>query len=194
MDVHATAVMFPEARFIHVIRDGRDVALSMRRAPESWEPAMGVGLPMAWRAESWRRQVENVRAHRDFLGSRYVEIRFEDLRADVAAAAHALFDFSGIPYDDTVLERVRAGTELSSYSDAVRRHGFRGRGKVGGWQGGFTLRDAVGFNRAAGDLLIELGYERDKGWWRELLPRPLRAASDRHTGYFQSHAPLHFGP
>jgi hypothetical protein len=176
MDVHATAVMFPEARFIHVIRDGRDVALSMRRASESWLPAMGVGLPMAWRAEAWRRQVENVRAHRDLLGSRYLEIRFEDLRADVETAARVLFDFSGIPYDEAVLEGVRAGTELSGYSDGVRQSGFRGSGEVGGWRDAFTLRDAVGFNRAAGDLLIELGYEGDRGWWRELVPRPFRAS------------------
>lgn len=172
LDVHAAAVMFPEARFIHVIRDGRDVALSMRSASESWDASMGVGLPMTWRAEAWRRQVENVRAHRGFLGDRYLEIRFEDLRTDVATAARTVFDFAAIPYDEGVLERIRAGIELSSYSDTVRRSGFRGRGEAGGWRGRFSLRDAVGFNRAAGDLLIELGYEPDRRWWRKLLPRP----------------------
>jgi hypothetical protein len=170
LDVHAAAIMFPEARFVHVIRDGRDVALSMRRASESWNTSMGVGLPMSWRAEAWRRQVENVTAHREYLGSRYLEIRFEDLRADVVATARTLFDFAGIPYDDRVLELVRAGTELSSYSETARLSGFRGAGAIGAWREQFSRRDAIGFNRAAGDLLVELGYERDRSWWRELLP------------------------
>jgi hypothetical protein len=33
-----------------------------------------------------------------------------------------------------------------------------------------TLREAVGFNRAAGHLLVELGYERRGNWWRDFLP------------------------
>ena len=174
LDVYATAIMFPEARFVHVIRDGRDVALSMRRASESWDASMGVGLPMSWRAEAWRRQLENVRAHRDFLGDRYLEIRFEEMRRDVGATARTLFDFSSIPYDDTILAKVQADTALSSYSDNVRESGFRGRGEVGGWRDTFTLREAIGFDRAAGDLLVDLGYERDRSWWRAFLLRPLK--------------------
>jgi Sulfotransferase family len=169
LDVPATAMLFPEARFIHVIRDGRDVALSMRAASESWDASMGVGIPMSWRGEAWRRQVENVRAHRDFLGDRYLEIRFEDIRRDVKDAARRLFEFSEIPYDEGILERVEAGTRLESYSEAVRKSGFRGRGEVGGWRSRFGVRDAIGFNRSAGDLLVELGYEADRGWWRQAL-------------------------
>jgi hypothetical protein len=174
LDVGAAAILFPEARVIHVIRDGRDVALSMRRASESWDPSMGVGLPMSWRAEAWRRQVENARACRELLGDRYLEVRYEDLKADVKGAAARLFEFSGIPYDSAVLDRIAEGTKLSSYSDNVRASGFRGPGQSGGWQRGFSLRDAIGFSRAAGDLLVELGYERDKHWWRELLARRVR--------------------
>lgn len=174
LDVRAAAILFPEARFVHVIRDGRDVALSMRRASETWDGSMGIGLPMSRRAEAWRRQVENVRAHRDFLGKRYCEVRFEDLRADLVAAARRLFEFAAIPYDDAVLERVRAGTSLSSYGDAVRRSGFRGAGEAGAWRSRFTLREAIGFDRAAGELLAELGYERDRGWWRRLPNAPSR--------------------
>jgi hypothetical protein len=178
LDVHATTVLFPEARFVHVIRDGRDVALSMRDASESWDASMGVGLPMSWRAEAWRRQVEVARQHRDVLGDRYLEIRFEDLKRDVGAAARTLFEFAGIPYDDTVLDRVRGRTKLSNYDESVRRSGFRGRGQAGDWRSRMTLREGIGFRRAAGALLLELGYERDSRWLRELLPQP-RASRGR---------------
>jgi hypothetical protein len=171
LDLRSAAILFPEARFVHVIRDGRDVALSMRRASESWDASMGVGLPMSFRAEAWRRQVESVRAHRDVLGERYLEIRFEDLKRDVAAAARTLFDFARIPYDDSVLDRVRQHTRLSSYDPTVRRSGFRGGGgAAAGWRDRMTPREVVGFNRAAGHLLVELGYERRGNWWRDFLP------------------------
>jgi hypothetical protein len=162
LDVQAAAILFPEARFIHVIRDGRDVALSMRRASETWDPTMGVGLPMEFRAEAWRRQVEGVRTHRARLGERYMEIRYEDMRADPVAATRAMFDFSEIPYDERLLDEIRATTELSSYGETSRKSGFRGGGAMHGWQGSLTRREARSFDRVAGDLLEELGYERER--------------------------------
>lgn len=170
LDVRAAAILFPQARFIHVIRDGRNVALSMRRASETWDPTMGVGLSMEFRAEAWRRQVENIRAHREFLGERYLEIRYEQMQADPLTAMRTLFDFSQIPYDDELLEQIRAKTELSSYDEAVHRSGFRGGGRAGGWREAFSTRDAIGFHRAAGDLLVELGYESGRRWLASTLP------------------------
>jgi hypothetical protein len=175
IDVRAVATMFPGARFIHVVRDGRNVALSMRRASESWDPSMGAGLPMSVRAEAWRRQLENVRAHRAWLGDRFLEVRYEDIRADVAAATRKLYDFAGIPYDDALLADVRAKTDLANQPEAARSSGFRGGGARSGWRKEFSLRDAAGFDRAAGDLLVELGYERNRRWW--LRPRQLRSIS-----------------
>src|SRR3954453_16503643 len=162
LDVQAAAILFPDARFVHVIRDGRDLALSMRRASETWDPTMGVGLPMELRAEAWRRQVEGIRTHRDQLGDRYLEIRYEDMRADPIAATRTLFDFSEIPYDDRLLDEVRATTELSSYDETSRESGFRGGGSKRGWRDSFTRREARSFDRVAGELLSDLGYERDR--------------------------------
>src|SRR5437764_12949613 len=134
LDVKAAAILFPNARFVHVIRDGRDVALSMRRASETWDPTMGVGLPMEFRAEAWRRQVESIRVHRERLGERYFEIYYEDMRSDPVAALRALFDFAEIPYDDRLLEDIRDTTDLSSYGETSRNSGFRGGGVKRGWK------------------------------------------------------------
>jgi hypothetical protein len=166
LDVRAAAILFPQSRFIHVVRDGRDVALSMRRAGESWDPTMR-REGMAWRAEAWRRQVDNVRAHRAWLGDRYLEVRYEDIRADVTAAVQRLYDFAGIPYDSALLERVRRDTDLANQPAAARESGFRGGGAeaADGWREAFGLRDARGFDRAAGDLLVELGYAANRRWW-----------------------------
>lgn len=158
LDVQAAAILFPDARFVHVIRDGRDVALSMRRASETWDPTMGVGLSMEFRAEAWRRQVESIRIHRESLGERYLEIRYEEMRTDPLEALRTLFTFSDIPYDDNLLERIRGGTDLSSYGEASRKSGFRGGSASRSWESELSWREARRFDRVAGDLLAELGY------------------------------------
>jgi hypothetical protein len=168
LDVAAAAILFPEARFIHVVRDGRDVALSMRNASESWDASMGIGLPISLRAEAWRRQVENVRRHREWLGGRYMEIRYEQMRADTVGSLRRLFDFSQIRYSEPLLEEIQAGTQLSSYDARAAGSGFRGAGT--GWRGAFSTRERIEFERAAGDLLTSLGYEREAPRWAS-LPR-----------------------
>lgn len=177
LDVPAAAILFPKARFIHVVRDGRNVALSMKRASETWDPTMGVGLPMEMRAEAWRRQTECIRAERGRLGERYMEIRYETMRADLKQALRTMFDFAQIRYEDRLLDEIAASTRLSSYGERVRRSGFRGGGESGGWESAFNLREAWGFHRAAGQLLADLDYEEDRRWWlRAKIARPGRRA------------------
>jgi hypothetical protein len=114
--------------------------------------------------------VREIRSHRDMLGERYYEIRFEDLKNDFEATVRGLFEFAGTPADDRAIERARAETDLSSYSEETRRSGFRSKGSVGGWRDRFTRREGEEFERAAGELLVELGYESDASWVRQ-LPR-----------------------
>lgn len=177
IDLRATAILFPEARFIHVVRDGRNVALSMKRASESWDPTMGVDSPMEIRAETWRRQVENIRTHRSSLGDRYLEIRYEEMRADIRGAMRSMFEFAGINYEESLLDEIAGSTQLAAYDESVRRSGFRGGGENRSWRSDLGGREAWGFQRAAGDLLRELGYESERRWWlSQLAPRRYRAA------------------
>lgn len=176
LDLEAAGVLFPTARFIHVVRDGRNVALSMRRASESWDPSMGVGQPMWLRAEAWKRQVDIVRRHRKWLGDRYLEIHYEDMVRAPRVAMKTLFDFGGIPYDDALLSEIDASTNLATYSDAVQASGFRGGGRGGDWRSQFSRADVIGFHRAATDLLVELGYESDRGWWRQAIRHSRRTS------------------
>ncbi|HEY7631084.1 MAG TPA: sulfotransferase [Thermoleophilaceae bacterium] len=164
MDIDAVAAMFPEARFIHVLRDGRDVAVSLDVASKSWAPEVG-RASLALRGEHWAVGVEAARASGRALGERYLEVRYEDLRADFDSSARRLFDFAGVPYDDALLAQIRSQTQLDGYGAATRASSFRGKGQAGGWRERFSLRDARAFARATGDLLVELGYASDRRWW-----------------------------
>jgi hypothetical protein len=175
MDIDAVAAMFPEARFIHVLRDGRDVAMSLDVASKSWAPEVQ-RTSLSVRGMHWAVGVEHARESGRALGDRYIEVRYEDLRADFERSARQLFEFAGVPFDDPLIEQIRSETQLDGYSSATRECSFRGKGRAGGWRDGFTRRDARAFARVAGDLLVELGYAPNGRWWRELaLRRPRRA-------------------
>lgn len=164
MDIDAVAAMFPEARFIHVLRDGRDVALSLDVASQSWAPEMQK-TALSVRGAHWAVGVEAARESGRALGDRYLEVRYEDLRSDFDVAARGLFEFAGIPCDDALLAQIRSETRLDGYGSATRASRFRGKGRAGGWRERFSLRDARAFARSTGDLLVELGYAPNRRWW-----------------------------
>jgi hypothetical protein len=164
MDIDAVAAMFPEARFIHVLRDGRDVAVSLDVAANSWAPEMRQ-TPLSLRGVHWAVGVEHARESGRALGDRYLEVRYEDLRVNFESSARKLFEFAGVPCDAALLEQIRSGTQLDAYSSASRDSRFRGNGQAGGWRERFSVREGRAFSRATGDLLVELGYAPNKRWW-----------------------------
>jgi len=89
--------VFPDAQVVHVIRDGRDVAVSHRKRFGYWSSVKS--------SVKWPRYIAAARA----AGSRipegqYLELRYEDLVGDGEATLRRLFDFLGEPWDPAVLE------------------------------------------------------------------------------------------
>ena len=160
--------IFPGARFIHVLRDGRDVSVSVRAATRSWLPAWRetFGRSIMTRARSWRTVVNRAAREGAQLGERFLEIRYESIHADPFAAYRQLFDFCRIPYDDDLLQTVFEKTDFrKNYKPDEAR--FRRGGRVGDWRTHLGLIDALFFNIVAGDTLVACGYEKNR-WW---LPR-----------------------
>jgi protein-tyrosine sulfotransferase len=157
--------LFPNGRFIHVIRDGRDVSVSVRAAAHSWVPAWraSFGASIRTSARAWRRDIRTARRDSTQLGMRYMEIRYEELRSAPQEGYARLFDFCGISYDQERLNRVIAATDFAGHFRPNER-GFRRAGRIGDWKTHFNIKDRFIFNCMAGDLLIELGYERNHKW------------------------------
>jgi hypothetical protein len=74
------------AKFIHIIRDGRDVALS-------WVPSWFGPATIAEAAEQWKCHVEGNRRWGRAHPDRYLEIRYEDLIADIDASLEKIARF-----------------------------------------------------------------------------------------------------
>src|SRR5215211_8339519 len=85
----------PEARFIHVIRDGRDVVLSRARKSRRPKP---VGLV----AKRWKRRVIATR-NRSRSVRHYTEVRYEDLVTDTEPELHRVCEFAELGFDPAML-------------------------------------------------------------------------------------------
>jgi hypothetical protein len=160
----------PDARFIHVIRDGRDVACSMVAAARK----IGFGTStIRESAVAWKRHLLAAREAQS-SGDRYMEIRYEALVKEGVASYRQVLDFCGLPYEEGWLakvieensfEKMKAGRRSGDPSAPVPEGHYR-EGRVEGWRKTLSAEEAFDFERLAGDLLRELGYESSAAWWQ----------------------------
>jgi hypothetical protein len=173
-DVDLIAEVLPEARFVHVMRDGRDVTVSLVAARRSWSDYGGsrISATVLEGAEAWAAGIEAGVAARAALGRRLLEIRYEEIHADRRIAFRRLFDHCEMPYDERLLERTLELTDFDHLPEPRGEgHLYRG-GRVGDWRRSLGLAQAWRFERAAGATLRKTGYEDDPRWW---LKRPVRS-------------------
>jgi hypothetical protein len=161
---------FPNARFIHVIRDGRDVAVSAVAALQ--QIGFGVGT-IQEAAALWKKYVREAQKARQYHG-RYLEVTYEELLADGLDTLKLVFDFCGLPAS---VEDVAAIFNAHQFGQMKARRitqvrnikapdGAYRKGKVGSWRQELAPVQRYLFDRIAGDSLRELGYAED-GWWAE---------------------------
>jgi hypothetical protein len=143
------AGLFPHARFIHLIRDVRDCCLSTEKL---WGNS-----PMRT-AQVWADRIRACRAAGARLGGeRYMELRYEDLVADVKTTLGRLFDFLGVPTPADAGHFLRVPENYGSARGethvlATNRQKWRTAMSP-------DLRRRI--EGVAGDLLTVLGYERE---------------------------------
>jgi hypothetical protein len=187
--------LFPSARFIHIVRDGRDVALSMLDwiTPERWLGRMPLWEkePVAVCALNWRREVSGgVRGRRRVGAERCLEVRYEDLVEAPEPVLRLIADFLHLRFDVSMLEfhkgRTRRDPRLWSKDRWLPpTAGLRD------WRGGLSPRDLQLFEALAGEELMSFGYplvaetpvpsevvaaaERCRRWWEAEIERRVSA-------------------
>ena len=178
-EIALLAERFPNAVFIHIVRDGRDVAASM--------VTMDFGASrFAEAARTWRRKT--LRAHRagQELGpARYREIHYEDLVAEPGATLEGICSFVGLPYAPEMLRyHERADELLAGVRDTDHIQGIRRPPTVGvrDWHVDVSPQDLALFDEIAGGALDLLGYPRSG------LRRSARARARAETVEFKMRA------
>jgi hypothetical protein len=168
----------PEVHFVHVIRDGRDVALSHNRRIEQRGEKSRQPVPAAEMARRWRKRVGKARDDAPRLGH-YLELRYEDLVTGTESSLRQVCEFIGLPWDAAMLAyHERAADRLQEMArDLPAEHGRPHRPgeerlrahallkeppkeeRVGTWREEMSEGDRRAFEEVAGPLLAELGYE-----------------------------------
>lgn len=158
-------LVFPRARYVHLLRDGRDVAFSDHVAPESdfWKKIYfstarierwnGLKLnhttylrhPHVFNARHWVNSVVVGRHHGAMTGGRAVEIRHEDVVADPQGAMRRLFDRLGLPMDEAGVR----GQAASVRDGGIGKHRTQ------------PARQQRAVLRVLGPTLEAFGYARD---------------------------------
>ncbi len=156
--------LWPGAAFVHLIRDGRDVCLSMlewKRAPrtvgrfETWKED-----PVSTTALWWERFVRLGREDGGAVGpGLYCELRYEALVASPAQQCEALCSFLGLSYDDAML-RFHEGRTKKAAGLSAKKAWLPLTPGMRDWGSQMRDEDVERFEAAAGDLLDELGYSR----------------------------------
>jgi hypothetical protein len=161
----------PEARFVHLIRDGRDAAISRARAS-------GKRVRPQKAAARWRERIEETRAQAARV-PHYCEARYEDLVRDPEGALRRILSFVDLEWDPAVLRyHERAAERLSEMDRDLPAMGGKGHRpaskRVGShemttrppdptrlarWRDELSAAELDEFEAVAGDLLAELGYE-----------------------------------
>lgn len=160
--------LVPDARFVHVIRDPRDVVSSLRRANRRWWGGWAPRSPVEG-ARWWREHVE---AGLELAGGgrAHLEVRYEDLHRDAAGELGRMTEHLGLDADAKRCERAARACRLerlrSGEGDerSVRRSdsppdGFYGRGRAGGWREDLGPGALRAVEAVAGDLMRRVGYE-----------------------------------
>jgi len=199
--IREIAQLHPTARVVHIIRDGRDVAISAkhhvwnhssenggvhrldatdratrdayRAEPERFrggDRSLFSGKWLEGTAREWARIVGRGRGDgAELLGDRYLEVRYEGMLADPTGVIATVLEFLGADPDPALIESC---LDQASFERATRGRklgderptAFHRNGLAGQWRDVFTPADRETFKRAAGEMLIELGYEEDGSW------------------------------
>ncbi len=154
--------LWPEARIVHLVRDGRDVSLSAL----TWKKAERIlGRHSTWEedpvstAALWWEW--NVRLGREAAGGigpeRYREVRYESLVDDQEGQCTKLSAFLGVPFDQAML-RFHEGRTRTKPGRGAKAAWLPVTPGLRRWRDQMAADDLPRFEAAAGGLLEELGY------------------------------------
>lgn len=175
--------LLPEARIIHILRDGRDVVSSLLTASktwgETWAPRHAWGA-----ARMWVEHVKAVRQAANVLSKeQFFELRYEDLHASPPQALRNVSNFLGLEWDEKELEnaiaensaeetKMRGGTpipvggEFARVSGSVVKEpsGFVRKARPGAWRVDLSWIEKAWTWIVAHKEMEKLGYRWARPW------------------------------
>jgi len=171
--LHMPALLgwWPEAQFIHVVRDGRDVALSLFGRRHDF------GVYNSYLASRyWEKYVETGRAEGGTLpAGHYLEVRYEDLLTDQRGTLQDICKFLQLDFSESLINFKKSGEagKTPLLQQPVQQSNAQK------WRTAMTPRQVAAFEGGAAATLRSFGYPLATTANR--LPLPARALYRWHN-------------
>lgn len=147
--------LFPDAMFINMVRDGRDVLASVKK-----EIAWGGHTPLMV-AEEWNKRVLNGLLGEKLIGrKRFLTVRYESFVSSPESILRELIDFLGLGLSESMLEyyKLPAAKALSRFRHQRNVATPISTRSVGQYKQILSDDEISAFEREAGNALIAMGY------------------------------------
>jgi hypothetical protein len=161
-------VLFPKAKFLLIVRDGRDCAVSgwfhnLRSSPE-WAKKYGsLDIYATSIADIWAAELAKAQEFADRHVDRTRQVRFEDLVTNPEGTLAGIFEFLGLEAPQSILRHCRAQASFVKLSGGRHpgredRGSFFRKGVPGDWRNHFSDKVDAEFQKRAGTWLDRFGY------------------------------------
>lgn len=130
--------LYPNAKYVFIIRDGRDVALSLLKM--SWGPNNIYYCAKLWEeCNRWSQRLQSLKDE-----NRLFFVQYEDLLDNIEDRAKKLYEFVGVNYPTEEVDKIISGVKSGNYNK---------------WKTSMTKRQIRVFESIAGQTLGKFGYE-----------------------------------
>lgn len=149
----------PSAKFVHIVRDGRNEVLSEMKLQKKYGPPFGIG-DLFHGARRWKRQVTEVAALSKDFSDDVLEVRYEDLFSETEVWLSKIFEHVGLPFTEQSVREISneynykktsVSTPTTSLADSTGR-------PLNAFQKEMNVFDLALFQFLAGDALQLFGY------------------------------------
>ena len=177
--------LLPDALIVHIIRDGRDVAVSLDRIgwikPFSWDGKRKLLAPAIF----WKWIVSKGRRYGSRMGADYLEVHYEDVVEKPQEALARIGDFIEHDLDYDRIRQVGVGS-VSAPNTSFHDGPPGGFSPTGRWKEGYSPANLAVFEGLVGQTLKELGYELGTKDPHVLDRTDLRRIRGTYMKYFDS--------
>ena len=144
--------VFPRYKFIHIIRDGRDVASSYLKM-ERYDTILEA-------ANRWINSIESAQSFGSKIKENYIEIRYEELVTKPEEVIKDTCDFLDIDYDSKMLDHTK---QVKKLGDTDKEHHSNlskpiSSDSVGKWRNNLSESDQESITKLLHKHLQRLGY------------------------------------
>jgi hypothetical protein len=159
---------FPKIKFLHIIRDGRDTSCSLRTHPKrkiikDKIVKIDTKNPFSWCIRRWITCI-NIGKKCKF-SKNYLEIQYEDIVLNTVKTINKITNFLKIEkISEDHINGFYKNQEYKKHIQNIEVSKPLYNKKIGRWKADISKKEKKKFKKMAGDLLIELGYAKDKKW------------------------------